>query len=356
MKDLWEQIELDNRPIVLYGMTDVAEKVIFECEKHHRKVSAVFASDDFVRNKVFMGFPVTTLKEVEEQFDDFIILLCFGTHRIDVINHIKEIAKEHPVFAPDFPVIGEGLFLGKYYNDNIEEYEKTRSLLKDEQRRRVFDETIKYRLSGNLEHLYSVETDDVDNWNLVSDSNVLFDFGAYNGDTASLFEQINPNYKSIFAIEPSSRNYRKLKEYCNNKYNIYPYNIGVSDKDEEVLFPKNSGRGSHNKKMETASFTTIDSLVENWEKENLYHREDNLLCKFDVEGWEKKAISGAENLIRNVTPNLYIAAYHRLDDLIEIPKQILEINKDYDVYLRHSPCIPAWENNYIFVKKEKAQN
>ena len=77
----------------------------------------------------------------------------------------------------------------------------------------------------------------------------------------------------------------------------------------------------------------------------------SLLVKMDLEGNEAKAIEGGKNFIEKFHPNLLIAAYHRLDDLTEIPKQILTLHPGYKVYLRHSPCIPAWEFNYIFISE-----
>ena len=43
-----------------------------------------------------------------------------------------------------------------------------------------------------------------------------------------------------------------------------------------------------------------------------------------------------------------IAAYHKNKDLCAIPRQVLSIRGDYDVFLRHHPYVPAWETNYYF--------
>ena len=44
-----------------------------------------------------------------------------------------------------------------------------------------------------------------------------------------------------------------------------------------------------------------------------------------------------------------IAAYHRTDDLVSIPEKVLSLCPDYKVYLRHTPCLPAWDVFYYFI-------
>ena len=73
------------------------------------------------------------------------------------------------------------------------------------------------------------------------------------------------------------------------------------------------------------------------------------IIKMDVEGAEADAISGAAITIARRRPKMMIAAYHRNEDLFAIPLQILSICPDYRLFLRHSPCLPAWELNYIFL-------
>ena len=63
----------------------------------------------------------------------------------------------------------------------------------------------------------------------------------------------------------------------------------------------------------------------------------------DIEGFEKKAIEGAKNHIKNDHPKLLISVYHNNEDLWKIPKMIYEINNDYNFYLRYnsSPLYPT---------------
>ena len=55
----------------------------------------------------------------------------------------------------------------------------------------------------------------------------------------------------------------------------------------------------------------------------------------DIEGTEPFALKGAEKTIRKFRPKLAIAIYHSMGDFINIPKWILELNLDYEIYLGH---------------------
>lgn len=353
--DLWEQLKNETRPIVLYGTGNAAERINAFLKEKGITISGVFASDSFVRNKVFDGLPVTSLSETEKQFDDFVILLCFGTHLPEVISNINAISKKHELFAPDIPVVGEGLFDLEHYMEKEKEINALKNILADDLSRQTLDAAVSYKLSGKLKYLYECEAGEDDVWRLASKNKNdltknLLDLGAYTGDTAEEFARVNPEYESIIAVEPESRNFRKLCEYAGDNEKITCLNFGIGDKEEIIEFSKGSGRGSLSKKTVPTKFTTIDKLLfENPNHSAEYNH--SLLVKMDLEGNEAKAIEGGKNFIEKFHPNLFIAAYHRLDDLTEIPKQILTLHPGYKVYLRHSPCIPAWEFNYIFISE-----
>ena len=69
----------------------------------------------------------------------------------------------------------------------------------------------------------------------------------------------------------------------------------------------------------------IDSLV----------NDQVTFIKMDIEGSEYEALKGAKNTIKMYKPRLAISVYHKLQDIWDIPKLILELNPNYKLYFRH---------------------
>lgn len=341
---MWDHLKNTEKPIVLYGTGNGAEKIAAVLKERGIRISGVFASDDFVRSKTFEGLPVTNYGTAKESFGDMIILVCFGTDRPELIKHIAELSEEQELYCPDVPVFGGGLFDKEYKEAHDGELSFVRSRLADEQSRRVFDSVIEYKLCGRPKLLFGCESPEIDAWKLLDlkkDESYL-DLGAYTGDTISSFIEAAGSYGNIYAFEPDARNFRKLSENTAGLSNCNLYNIAVSDKKETVRFLKNAGRGSSAKGGKEI-FIDADSV------DNVLKDRTVSVIKFDVEGEEKKAISGAKHVIKRDHPKMMIAAYHRTEDLFAIPMQVLDIDSSYKLYLRHSPCLPAWEINYMFI-------
>jgi len=55
----------------------------------------------------------------------------------------------------------------------------------------------------------------------------------------------------------------------------------------------------------------------------------------DIEGAERFAISGLRETIRRFSPTLTLSVYHLHDDILQIPKLVMDINPKYKVYLDH---------------------
>ena len=66
-QNVWDILKESDKPIVLYGMGDGADKVLRAFERFSLKASAVMASDDFVRGQSFHGFTVKKLSQLEKE-------------------------------------------------------------------------------------------------------------------------------------------------------------------------------------------------------------------------------------------------------------------------------------------------
>lgn len=346
--DSWDFLLNDKKPVAVYGMGDAAEKIIAVLNEKGIQVSEIFASDDFVRGQSFLGKKVLTYREVCERLPDFNVVLGFATRLSDVIENIKKIAIEHRVIAPDIPVAGGGLFTGKYFAEHKSEFEKVYSLLADDESRRVYENVLRFKISGRIEYLLNCATQDKnviyrDILKLGAHEKII-DAGAYDGDTIREFTAYTKGkYTHITALEPDAKNFTKLTKNTAQMENIRLINAAAWDKKDTLIFSAKAGRNSKlSAEGNTVEAIDMDSIATG----------GATLIKMDIEGAELKALCGSEKTIKKYTPKLYVCAYHRNEDMFALPLKILDINPNYNIYFRHSVYIPAWESNFYCVAKE----
>ncbi len=68
----------------------------------------------------------------------------------------------------------------------------------------------------------------------------------------------------------------------------------------------------------------------------------------DLEGWEAQALEGSANIIKQNKPKLAIAVYHSSKDYISLYDYIMNINPDYNVYMRH--YTEGWSETIMFFR------
>ncbi len=338
-RDLWEYLKGSDKPIVLYGMGNGADKIIKVLEEKRIPFKGIFASSGFVRNKLFHGFPVESYEALKERFGEMIVLLCFGTHLPEVMGNIKEIADEQELYAPEVPVIGGGIFDKTYYEENKIEFDKIYNLLADEKSRQTYENIIKYKISGKIDYLFGCEGDLKENLIPPVGRENILDLGAYNGDTALELAEKYPQYNKIIAVEPDIKTFKKLV-LNTSELKVECHNLCISDFSGMGSFSMNAGRNSAVGKGEKIAFSTVDDLLKEQKVD---------IIKMDVEGEEVNAIRGAENTIRVSRPKMIISAYHRTEDFLIIPNEILKLRNDYKIYMRHFPSLPAWDTVYYFI-------
>ena len=340
--DIWNNLKSSDKPILLYGTGNGADKILDELEKYNINISGVFASDGFVRERYFRGMKVLSLSQAEEIFDDFTVLFSFGSNRQDVIDNIKSISKKHEILAPEVPVCGGEIFNLEYAKIHSDELKVVYDALCDEQSKKVFKETTLFKLDGNINRLFSCETNESEVYeNIIhlENSPCFLDLGAYNGDTALSFATNFPDYSKIVAIEPDVKNYNKLVINTNN-LRIETINAAVSDVNGFVGFEDNHSRSSKIGGEKQIQSITVDSLIEKYKFNYI---------NIDVEGLEYSTILGAEKTIKTYKPKMLVSCYHKSEDYFKLPLKILEFNPEYKVYMRHYPYIPAWDTAFYFV-------
>lgn len=192
--------------------------------------------------------------------------------------------------------------------------------------------------------------------NLVEASNgdYVIDGGACYGDTALYFvSKVKENGK-VFSFEFLDENlnvYSKnidLNPHLKPQIELIERPLGINS--FEKLYAFENGPGTclsrvkdryYNKELQIIS---IDDFVE----QNNIEKID--FIKLDIEGSELDTLKGAVNTLKKFRPKLAICAYHKNEDLWEIPKFLKETVPEYNLYLDHF-TIMVWET-VLFAKAE----
>ncbi len=351
--ELWRRLASADRPILLYGMGNGADKILRICEARHIPIADTFASDGFVRGHEFHGKRVLSYGEAKQRYKDFIVLLSFATSRPEVLDTISRVAAEQTLFAPDVPVFGDTLFDMAFFRENENRLDRVMALLADEASRHTLRSVVDYKLSGDPRFLASCEADE----ELVTQQLICpyeitqyVDLGAYNGDTVKRLVSLAPRLARVLALEPDRRNFRKLSEYADSlsDVSVTPLPIAAWDRPDTLLMDASGNRNANlsdsgRKNVSTAA-DALDNVIGDMAPDYI---------KYDVEGSEYRALLGSRSTIAQHRPRLLISLYHRSEDLFLLPELLTELAPDYRFYLRKLRYIPAWDLNLYAIPKEK---
>lgn len=341
---LWESLKNADKPILLYGMGNGADMIIKVLESYGIDYEDTFASDGFVRGHSFHGKRVLSFSEAKEKYGDFIIIVTFAVHDDKTMSFISELSDNFELYAPTVSVVDGSPFTHKFFKDNEDNFKKAYEMLADEKSKEDYINILRFKLSGDVKYLLKAHSEKMKLYDDVlplSEDEAIVDLGAYDGDTIREFLNVTGGrYKSIIALEPDEKNFRKLERKTEGLPNLTRLNLGAWDKEETLYFAKKSGRNSRLEENGVpVSFNSVDNIV----------KEIVTFIKMDIEGAELKALEGAKNTVALYKPKLYVCAYHRNEDMFTLPFKIKELFESYKIYFRQHPYIPAWESNFYAV-------
>lgn len=351
VSDMWDALSKENRPIVVYGMGNGADKLIKRLMQYGVEIADFFASDGFVRGHSFHGKRVLSFSEVREKYEDFVILLSFGSSREEVLFLLREMDMRQDLFIPDMPVAGEDEYFDReFYNSNYKEILRAYESLSDEDSQRCFCAMVNYKLFGRMKYLLGAFSEKDENYSLLPLGKIenMIDAGAYNGDTAREAKAYFPKLKKIIAIEPDSRNFKKLVKYSEAETDISVEAINAAVWSEDCV-GSFCGSGNRNSSVNsTASFEHRSEGVELVKIDSLEMEKVDYI-KYDVEGAELQALLGSFGKIEGSKPALLVSLYHRSRDIFELVNLLCDRLSGYRFYLRRLLCVPAWELDLIAV-------
>lgn len=173
----------------------------------------------------------------------------------------------------------------------------------------------------------------------VENGDTVLDVGGCWGDTALYFANKSGGNGKVYSFEfiPDNIKLFKINSSLNpnlsSQIELVPN--PVSNTSGELIYFKDNGPGSSvafepfDEQTGSASTISIDDFVKSKKDIKID------FIKMDIEGAEPIALDGAIETIRRFRPKLAIAIYHSMDDFVNIPNWILNLNLDYEIFLGH---------------------
>jgi FkbM family methyltransferase len=335
---------LDN-PFVLFGAGQLGRKVLKKLTAIGKRPIAFIDNNPMLWGTEVQGVPVIRPLDAACQFDPdsvgVITTIWFGeaTDKMsDRINPIKGLGfKKIALFghlAWKFP----DEFLPHYSLDrpskviaNAAHIRRAFDLLADEDSRVLFVNHIEWRLSLDYDLLPFPSTEEIYfNYRYVSHSptEVLYDIGAYTGDSVESFLQSarGAQFSAIHSFEPSPNNFRTLRNYIAGlgdlQSKIHAHQLALGDTEGGVRVETDSGPATRVGFGNVAvPMTTIDLFVKS-------HAAPTFI-KIDIEGFEPQCLQGAEQVIRSTAPVVAACVYHLQGHIWEILLQLHSYCADY---------------------------
>lgn len=342
LPSVWEKLKNEKSPIVLYGTGNGADTVLDVFEKNRIKVSAVCASNGFVRKRTFRGFRVMGISEAAELFENPVFCLGFASSIPQVMEDIVSLSEKYRVTVPVVPVFGKDIIDRCFLSENKVRIDTAYSLLSDRQSRKTFENILTFEFTGELPYLLEVTTsrsEALQKLLALSDKEHYADLGAYRGDTLEELVELCGGFEKAYAFEPDRKTFKKLAESTTSYKGVSLFPYAIWKENTTLSFFGGGGRQS------ALSPTDGDYRVEAVALDEILSEAKLTYIKADVEGAEKEALEGMEAILKEQKPKLCISAYHRSADIFNLILQIHDINPQYKLFLRHHPYIPAWDTN-----------
>ncbi len=283
---------------------------------HSSRKKTVYKIDDVPKNALILSVSTGSPLEVKKGLDDR------GFENVNYLSFFKYSGLEllDPPFITDFK---------EDYKKNKEEYSKVYNLLADEKSKETFTKVINFKISFDLGFMEGFTNDHEEQYFdkelIPSIKDIVFvDGGGYIGDTIPNIINNFPDFKKIYCIEPNDLHISIAKKNFSSEENIEFINCGLGNKKQiSTQAQESQDNCAHDYQAE--NIDTIDNLI----------KEKIDFIKLDIEGAEQDTLLGAKNTIEKYNPILAICIYHKAEDWYKIPQIVLDINPEYNIYIRH---------------------
>lgn len=292
--------------------------------------------DDSAVERTFLGKPV--LRRTELPAGALVVSCVVDGRPITALQRLAAVGAEavdyFALVRVDSQRFGPLQFCEGNRKDILEhesDYDWVYARLADARSREIFAAVVQFRLTLDLQYMrgFSLATDRqyFEDFVPLPPGGVFVDGGGYDGQTSATFAQRSPAYRSIHLFEPVPANLDLARRNLSGLRDVHCEAAALGAVRGRARFDPTLGPASHIAPAGTAEvdIVTLDERVS----------ERVTLAKFDIEGAELEALLGATRHIQEDRPSLAVCVYHAQHDFWRIPRHLLGIYPDYQVYVRH---------------------
>lgn len=333
-----------DRPFALFGASHLGRKTVSVLKQMGFIPCAFIDNNPAVHGSLIDNVPVMSPQQLAAQSDgDLPAIICtiwsghitdrmtdrlaplkaLGFERIALFGHLAWRYPEHflPHYSLDLP---EKVVLA------AESIRQAFVLLSDAPSRQLFVDHVEWRLCLDHDLLPAASALEIYFDPRLSNEygdEVLYDIGAFNGDSVLDYLKSARGYREIHSFEPSPSNYADLKSTLDQQVgtgerNLYAYPLAVGDSKGEIYIEDSSGAANRvGRGTERVQVTTIDELSTQISPATF--------IKIDIEGFEPQCLAGGRRVIAERHPVIAVCVYHEQDHLWSILLQLHDYYPDY---------------------------
>lgn len=227
----------------------------------------------------------------------------------------------------------------EYHLGKLENDEDILALYDEPMSKDIIRKRLDFYKTGDITYIDSIPLNRCsyfdDDFLSFTDKEIYVDCGAFDGDTIKLFSEFTKGkYKKIIALEPDVISFKKLSETAQEYHDVELICCATGKENTKMSFSSKGTLGS------TFSEGADGDLIDVKKLDDILKDEDVTLIKMDIEGAELDTLMGAENIIRKNKPKLAVCIYHKIEDIITIPKYLHSIVPEYRFKVRqHSSSL-----------------
>lgn len=322
--------------ISIIGCNLDSEKLIEFCERTEIEIKCVL--NDYTLDTTYMGIPIFRTDQLEigavvvncvssiSPVDVRNVLLSKGANVLDLVDFYElNSTKIRPIMCE---------YLSANRNDFPYQFH-------DKTSNAQFSAVSNYLKTGQTKYMDGFKNCiDIQYLDIVSKikPKKIIDCGGFDGDTSELFIKNIEGIERIHFFEPMPANMGKARKRLsglNDLVEFYPLGLSQANMKTRITSEGSASKVNTESGVEI-QLNTLDSL----------DLEPVDLIKIDIEGHEMEMLLGAREYIKKCKPNIAIAVYHKPDDVVIIPRFLMELNPNYKIIFRH--YTQGWSESVMY--------